>query len=156
MLGGTGAGLDLLIRRSVFEAVGGFEDHFRGMYDEQALLFKVFLRYPIYISSRAWLYYRQHDASCCAQTSRADYWRLRRVFLDWLHEDLAPFDDPRVGEAVRRARRELPYRRFTAPARELYGQFSARLPDRFKRRVKRTLAAGAVRRGRPRGESLAG
>ena len=110
----AGAGVDLLVRRSVFEAVGGFEDQFRGMYDDQAFLIKVFLRYPVYISSRAWLRYRQHDASCFARRTRTDYWRVRSDFLDWLQEDDGRLRDTRVNAAVRRARRELPYQRLYA------------------------------------------
>ena len=60
---GSGAGVDLLVRRAVFDAVGGFEERFRGMFEDQSFLFKVFLRYPVYFSSRYWILYRQHAAS---------------------------------------------------------------------------------------------
>ena len=73
-----GAGPDLLVRRSVFEAVGGFEERFRGMYEDQSLYIKIFLRYAVYISARTWLRYRQHDASCCAQTTWTDYLRAAK------------------------------------------------------------------------------
>jgi glycosyltransferase involved in cell wall biosynthesis len=141
----AGAGVDLLVRRSVFDAVGGFEDRFRGMYDDQALLIKVFLRYPVYISSRAWIRYRQHETSCCAQTTWIDYWRLRSEFLDWLQEHVDRLGDTRVHAAVRGARREVQYRRFTAPAHELYSRIRARVPAEFKQRVKRTLAARSTK-----------
>ena len=134
------ASVDLLVRRSAFEAVGGFEDRFRGAFEDQAFLIKVFLRYPIYISSRTWLYYRQHDASCCAQMTRTDIWRLRGAFLAWLQEDAGRLADTRVSAAVRRARRKHPYRRLTAPPLEVYDRISDRLPEEFKDRVKRTLA----------------
>ena len=141
----AGAGVDLLVRRSVFEAVGGFEDRFRGIYDDQAFLIKVFLRYPIYISSRAWLRYRQHEASCWAQTTWIDYWRVRGEFLDWLQEDVERLGDTRVNAAFRRARREVQYRRLTAPAHALYSCIRARVPAEFKQRVKRTLAARSTK-----------
>jgi hypothetical protein len=43
-----------------------------------AFLKKVFLRYPVYFSSSAWIRYRQHDSSCCARVSKnvAEYLRL--------------------------------------------------------------------------------
>src|ERR1700758_3779735 len=78
------AGVDLLVRRSVFEAVGGFEDRFRGAFEDQAFLNKVYLRYSVYISSRVWLRYRQHDASCIAKlhrTREVNYWRVQGEFL---------------------------------------------------------------------------
>ena len=133
------AGVDLLVRRSVFEAVGGFEDRFPGLYEDQAFLIKVYLRSPIYISSRVWLCYRQHDVSCCAQTTRTDYCRQLAVLLDWLQEDPGRLADARVSAAVRRARRKLPYQKLTASVHELYDRLAARLPDEFKDPVKRVL-----------------
>jgi glycosyltransferase involved in cell wall biosynthesis len=145
------AGVDLLVRRSVFEAVGGFEDRFRGMYDDQAFLIKVFLRHPVYISSRAWIRYRQHETSCCAQTTRNDYWRLRSEFLDWLQEYVERLGDTRVHTAVQRARREAQYRRLTSPAHALYSRIRARVPAEFKQNVKRTLAARSTKKRCMRG-----
>jgi hypothetical protein len=127
-----GAGVYGLVRRSAFDAVGGWEDHFHGLYDDTAFLAKIFMRYPIYISSQTWYHYRQHDASCCAQTSRMAYVRSRADFLEWLEMYVRPFDDPQVVAAVRRARRELPYQRLTVPAYELFD----RLPQGFRRRVR--------------------
>ncbi len=154
----AGGGVDLLARRSVFEAVGGFEERFRGMYEDQSFLIKVFLRYPVYISSRTWLRYRQHDTSCSAQTTRTDYWRLRGLFLDWLQEDVRRLGDPRVSAALRRARREVPYQRLTAPAYDVYDRVRERVPAEFKDRVKRTLAARSTRLHKPstRGRTGAG
>jgi glycosyltransferase involved in cell wall biosynthesis len=132
-----GAGVDLLVRRSVFEAVGGFEDQFRGLYEDQAFNIKVFLRYRIYISSRAWLRYRQHNASFIRRSTQTDFVRVRGDFLDWLREDGGRLGDIRVNAAVRRARRELPYRR-------LYARLADSLPPEFRKRVKRALAAGST------------
>lgn len=110
---GVPAAVDVLIRRSVFDAVGGFEERFRGLYEDQAFLIKVEMRYPIYVSSRVWLIYRKHDASCVARATRTDYWRARGAFLDWLRADAGQLD-PRLDTAIRRARREVPYRRTIA------------------------------------------
>jgi glycosyltransferase involved in cell wall biosynthesis len=139
------AGVDLLVRRSVFEAVGGFEERFHALFEDQAFLIKVYLRYPIYISSRVWLRYRHHDTSCLGQTTRADYWRQLAIFLDWLEEDPERLADIRVRAAFRRTRRELPYRRLTAPPLQMYDRICDRLPDKCKDPVKRTLAASAAR-----------
>jgi glycosyltransferase involved in cell wall biosynthesis len=126
----AGAGLDWLVRRSSLEVVGGFEERFRGLYEDQAFLSKIFLRYPVYISSRSWIRYRQHDASYCAQTPRseAQYWRLRGAFLDWLQAYVREQDltNPRVSAALRRARRQVPHRRMIGwmrgAARRLLGR----------------------------------
>jgi glycosyltransferase involved in cell wall biosynthesis len=141
----AGAGVDLLVRRSVFEAVGGFEDRFRGVYEDQAFLIKVFLRYPVYISSRAWIRYRQHENSCCARTTSRDHLRVRGVFLDWLQEYVEPLNDARVHAEVKRARREVRYRRLTAPVHGLYRRISGRVPAEFKQRVTRSPAARSIK-----------
>jgi glycosyltransferase involved in cell wall biosynthesis len=129
------AAVDLLVRRSAFDAVGGFEDRFRGIFEDQAFLTKIYLRYPIYISSRAWLLYRQHSSSCLQLSLRKDYWRVKGDFLDWLQEDRERLVDPRVNAAVRRARRELPYRRMTAPVHYAAHRLNRRLPPQIRRYV---------------------
>jgi glycosyltransferase involved in cell wall biosynthesis len=125
--GATGT-VDLLIRRNIFDAVGGFDARFRGMYEDQSLYLKVFLRYPVYISSRVWLLYRQHPASCRAQMTGFDYWRLRRVFLDWLRDDIEQLGNARVAAAYRRARR-----------RNQFEAVKAHVPQRYKDHVRDAL-----------------
>jgi glycosyltransferase involved in cell wall biosynthesis len=144
---GYGAGVDLLVRRSVFEAVGGFEERFRGMFEDQAFLVKVYLRYPMYISSRVWLLYRQHDASCCAQTSRLSYRRVELTFLDWLEDDVERLGDARVSAAFRRARRTVRLQALTIPPLEVRIRLARRIPHKYKDPVRRVLRrAGLLRR----------
>lgn len=134
---GDGAGVDLLVRRTVFDAVGGFEERFRGMFEDQSFLLKVFLRYPVYISSRYWILYRQHDASECARTSPAEYLRARSGFLDWLSDDSQDISDARVATAVRRARRQVRISTSTAPVTNAVAVLRQRIPERFKEPVRR-------------------
>jgi glycosyltransferase involved in cell wall biosynthesis len=101
---------DLLMRRPVVAALGGFEEHFTGakqMYEDQAFLAKLYLSSPVYFSSRVWLSYRQHDDSCVAEvTGRGQYHEVRRYFLDWFAGYLAsqPRRSRRVTAALYRAR----------------------------------------------------
>jgi hypothetical protein len=108
---GAGAGLDILVRRDVLQAVGGFEERFRGMYEDQAFLSKIFLAHPVFISSRPWLKYRQHSASCCATSTASpqDYRLQRKAFLDWFSEYLQPREhfDPVVMRRLRTAQLKL-------------------------------------------------
>jgi glycosyltransferase involved in cell wall biosynthesis len=139
-LGSNGsAGVTGVVRRNAFDAVGGFEGRFRGLFEDQAFHVKIYLRYPIFISSQVWTRYRQHDASCSAKTSRTNHVRLRGVFLEWLDTYVGPDGDVRVIAAIRRARRELPYKRLTAPAYELFD----RLPRELQQRL-RALAGRSV------------
>ena len=55
-----------LIRRKTFQDVGGFEETFRGMYEDQAFFAKVYLKAPVYVTSECWDRYRQHPGSCCS------------------------------------------------------------------------------------------
>ncbi len=75
----------LLVRTALCRSIGGFEEDFRGMYEDQVFLAKVALSAPILVASGCWAKYRQHSSSCCAeayQTKRARSARL--AFLTWL------------------------------------------------------------------------
>ncbi|WP_407662522.1 glycosyltransferase family 2 protein [Mycolicibacterium palauense] len=122
-----------LIRRSAFDAVGGYEDRFRSLYEDQALYLKLYLQFPIFISSRTWMRYRQLDASCCGRSSRGEAWRRRGEFLVWLQEsdDLARTNDTRVGAAVRRRRREIPFLLAVAPVVEVVDRLRERATNRL-------------------------
>ncbi len=80
----------LLVRRSTYERLGGFEESFRGLFEDQAFFAKAFLDENVYVSSRCWDRYRQHDESACAvglQTGDLhplDLSPSRRAFLEWL------------------------------------------------------------------------
>ncbi|OBF32962.1 hypothetical protein A5724_20215 [Mycobacterium sp. ACS1612] len=129
---GTSGAVTGMVRRTAFDAVGGFEERFRAPYDDQPFLAKIHLRYPIYISASPWTRYRRHDASSVGSTSRFESWRLRSVFLEWLESYVGPNGDPRVITAIRRARRQLPYRRLTAPAYEVFDH----LPEGLQLRLR--------------------
>src|SRR5262249_12831025 len=100
----TSPGAIGLIRRSAFDFVGGYDTRFRGLFEDQVFRTKIFLHYPIYVSSRSSYRYRQHRESCCQRTSQRDYVRLLGNFLDWFEEDRQRRRDRRVGAAVRRTR----------------------------------------------------
>src|SRR5436309_181617 len=56
----------VLVRAATFRRVGGFEDSFTGMYDDQAFYAKLMLAAPILVVDEALERCRQHDDSCCA------------------------------------------------------------------------------------------
>ncbi len=53
------------LRREAIQAVGGCEDSFRGMFDDQVLFAKICARSPVFVASGHWDRYRQHASSCC-------------------------------------------------------------------------------------------
>lgn len=134
-----------LIRRGTFDAVGGYDSRFRGLFEDQVFRAKVFLRYPIYISSRSSYRYRQHDESCCQQTSNRDYVHLLGNFLDWFDEDGERRRDSRVDAAVRRARFRLSCLRWRV-------RLTDRLPMELKTRIRAAHRARLAKRIRSRTE----
>lgn len=75
---------DVMVRRDIVNAVGGYEDAFRGMYEDQVFHAKLCLRYPGYISSASWYRYRQHPASMCSAVGVQGWAVTRLKFLQWL------------------------------------------------------------------------
>jgi glycosyltransferase involved in cell wall biosynthesis len=75
----------ILVRRGVIERLGGFEDSFRGEYEDQVFCAKICLSTPVFASGHCWYRYRQHPNSCVLmgqRTGETDGARLR--FLNWL------------------------------------------------------------------------
>jgi glycosyltransferase involved in cell wall biosynthesis len=84
---------DLLVRRQVVEAVGGFEEEFRGprqLYEDQAFLAKVYLRTPVFVSGACLFRYRLHPESCVSWVTKAgQYHAIRAFFLRWFEDYLS-------------------------------------------------------------------
>jgi glycosyltransferase involved in cell wall biosynthesis len=77
--------LGFMVRRPAYDDVGGCEESFGGMYEDQVLQAKLYLAHPVHVSGQVWRYYRQHDDSCVARTFQEGGQHLaRRRFLRWL------------------------------------------------------------------------
>ena len=78
-----------IMRRTVFETIGSFEDSFRGMYEDQAFFAKVELKSPVYVAEAIWAKYRQHSANHSPrQESLVRYFQTRLPYLQWLERYL--------------------------------------------------------------------
>ncbi len=101
----------IVVRRHVIEDVGGFEEEFRGMYEDQVFLAKVCLKTPVYASSRCWYRWRRHPNSCCSITvNNGLHLRARVTFLNWLETYLSK-QEAKDSETWRILQKELwPYR----------------------------------------------
>jgi glycosyltransferase involved in cell wall biosynthesis len=90
--GDTPSPSGVMIRHNVLSSVGGWEEMFRGMYDDQALYSKLLLRgIAVYVTDQCLYRYRQHEGSICSmaapkETQSPDY---RKVYLEWLRQYLA-------------------------------------------------------------------
>jgi glycosyltransferase involved in cell wall biosynthesis len=75
----------ILARREIVELVGGFEDAFRGEYEDQVFCAKICLNAPVFASGQCWYRYRQHPDSCVLRGQRTgDTYAARLRFLNWL------------------------------------------------------------------------
>jgi glycosyltransferase involved in cell wall biosynthesis/peptidoglycan/xylan/chitin deacetylase (PgdA/CDA1 family) len=103
---------DLLIRRKVLEEVGGFEEEFRGayrVYEDQALLAKIYLHAAVFVSDESWTRYRIHPDSCMSTFEDSGQFPVARsFFLDFLERYLAAEKarDVRVWTLLRKALRQ--------------------------------------------------
>jgi len=79
-----------IMRRTLFDRVGGFADAFTGMFEDQVFFAKALLSVSAYVDSRIWAKYRQHDASCSGRApGSVDELRSRLRFLAWLRAYVA-------------------------------------------------------------------
>jgi glycosyltransferase involved in cell wall biosynthesis len=93
--------LGFMVRRAVFDDLGGYEESFRGMYEDQVFQAKLYLDHPVYVSSRVWIRYRRHADSCVIRTFGEGRQLLaRRRFLRWLRDHVD--DHPRADADLRR------------------------------------------------------
>ena len=98
---------DFLVRRDVVEDVGGFEEHFCGvyqLYEDQAFLAKAFLKAPIFIAGECWDRYRKHPDSCVSVATRAGKkYSAGLFYLSWLERYLLSqaIKDADLWEALR-------------------------------------------------------
>jgi glycosyltransferase involved in cell wall biosynthesis len=101
----------ILVRRKSIDKIGGFEETFTGMYEDQVFCAKLCLQEQVYVSSASWYKYRQHKDSCCAIAVRTKQYRSQREkFLDWLETYLVEHhvQDPGIDRALGKAL--MPYR----------------------------------------------
>jgi glycosyltransferase involved in cell wall biosynthesis len=75
----------ILVRRKIVEFVDGFEDEFRGLYEDQVFFAKICLETPVFVAKECWDRYRQHPSAACAlaQNTAQEYF-ARVSYLKWL------------------------------------------------------------------------
>ena len=84
-----------LLRRNIFEQIGGFEEAFRNMLEDQAFFFKLCMQAPVIAMAGCWDRYRQHAESCCELTKQSGKWQhgfepnaAHQAFVVWFAQYL--------------------------------------------------------------------
>jgi glycosyltransferase involved in cell wall biosynthesis len=115
----TPATCSVLIRRELFQEIGGFEESFRGMYEDQAFFAKVYLKASVFVEPNYWDRYRQHPDSSCSIAQKTGQYHLFKAhpthlaFLNWITEYLSQQDvkDAEVWQALQKGLRPYHYPR---------------------------------------------
>jgi glycosyltransferase involved in cell wall biosynthesis len=100
----------VLVRRIAVKTVGGFEERFSGLFEDQAFFFKICLNFRVLVDGGTWDRYRQHaDSHCMRPPSPGEVDPLVRpnahhqTFLKWLERYIS--DNRIVDEELRLALR---------------------------------------------------
>jgi glycosyltransferase involved in cell wall biosynthesis len=100
----------VLIRRHIFDKIGGFEEDFQNANEDMVFHSKLFLRFPVFVSSQCWDRYRRHSDSYWGRAlsegkgNEAAYiGRLK--YLTWLEGYLFQegIKNPQVWKALKQA-----------------------------------------------------
>ncbi len=96
----------LLVRRWAIDAVGGFDESFPGLYDDQAFYARLALRFPLLADGHVLDRYRQHPASMTARAGQVREREVRLRFLAWLESEAlaAGTNDAALRQAIARER----------------------------------------------------
>ena len=118
----------ILVRRSTNTAIGGFDESFRSIYDDQVYCAKLGFETPVFASNECWHRYRLHpDQRTYITVQKGQYHSARLTFLNWLQEYLYR-QGGEGGEVWTVLQKELwPYRhsnlhRLLSHARQLVGK----------------------------------
>lgn len=77
----------LFVRKSAIERVGGFEDAFRGMYEDQVFLTKIYLQCAVFVTDTCHCEYRLRPGSMMHQSESGKAYRnIRRRYLNWAEQ----------------------------------------------------------------------
>jgi glycosyltransferase involved in cell wall biosynthesis len=95
----------VMVRTEAITGIGGFEESFQGMYEDQAFYTKISLAMPVLATNDCLAWYRQHPKSVSSIAAKSDqYSSLHYSFLKWVKNycELKNVTDARVMQVVRR------------------------------------------------------
>lgn len=129
----TPATCGVLMLREIVKDVGGFEESFRSMFEDQAFFYKVALKASVFVESGCWDRYRQHPNSTCQVViSLKQFSSAHLIFLTWLEKYLSEqgVKDTEIWQAFNKA--IWPYKH-----KNLY--YLSQLPKSLKKSIKKLV-----------------
>lgn len=84
----------VLLRRELIEDIGGFEESFRGMFEDRVFFAKVYLKAPVFVTNECCDRYRQHPNSTCSLKEKNGQYNphgksvTHLAYLNWIKEYL--------------------------------------------------------------------
>jgi glycosyltransferase involved in cell wall biosynthesis len=105
-LGASPAICSILVDKSTLEKHGGFNAAFKGMYEDQVFLSKMYINEKIYISSECNNLYRQRlDSLVYTAKAKGTTLKDRKFFLDWFEKYVKSIhnQDKKLGRMLRKA-----------------------------------------------------
>jgi hypothetical protein len=101
----------LTLRRSVFLELGGCDESFRGLFEDQVLWCKLYLQHSVLVMPDVLARYRQHGTSTTGRAGAEGLRLQRHRQLEWLAEYVGAIEepDPRIRPALDRALFEYRY-----------------------------------------------
>lgn len=103
----------IMIKKNIFDHYGGFEEVFSGineLYEDQALLSKIYLHEKVFVSGSANNLYRKRPGSMSeAVNDKKLYFHGRRFFLNWLESYLKEhfIKNERILQLIDQARKDM-------------------------------------------------
>ena len=96
----------MIARRDLIEKIGGFDDRFEGLYEDQVFLAKATLVAPTYVSHEVWARYRQHGRATTTVATPETEVAMRKNYIRWLVAYVREqnIEDERLWRALRAAR----------------------------------------------------
>jgi glycosyltransferase involved in cell wall biosynthesis len=78
-----------LVKHSILNELGGFEEVIQHLYEDQVLLAKIFLKFPVFVADGYWEKYRQHKGSSWhLSIDTGEDQSARVAFFKWLKQYL--------------------------------------------------------------------
>ena len=112
----------IMIKKDTVLELGGYEEQFKGNYEDAVFLAKLCMSHPVYVSDECWYRYRQHPQSFTKQQREAGTSeQTQAVFLDWIEAFFKEegVTDPSLWKSIKAARRTVNFPRFYALLKKL-------------------------------------